>query len=106
MDGTNYPSARKAFMAFGVSKAQRREPRKELRRTGKVEITRAGRTHVIKSATHERRLRIQRVGCLGGVVHVWSAGQKRLRAPKEGADKDPSLGGDCGPVVHNFARMK
>jgi hypothetical protein len=48
MDGIDYPSARQAFMALGLSKAQRQEPRKELRRTGKVEITLAGRTHVIE----------------------------------------------------------
>ena len=38
-------SARQAFMALGFSKAQRHELRKELRRTGKVEIT---FTHVIQ----------------------------------------------------------
>jgi hypothetical protein len=48
MDGVEYPSARQAFMALGLSQAQRREPRKELRRTGKVKITLAGRTHVIR----------------------------------------------------------
>jgi hypothetical protein len=48
LDGIEYPSARQAFMALGLSQAQRREHRKELRRTGKVEITLAGRTHVIK----------------------------------------------------------
>jgi hypothetical protein len=48
MDGIDYPSARQAFMALGLSKAQRQEPRKELRRTNKVEIALAGRTHVIK----------------------------------------------------------
>ena len=46
MDGIDYPSARQAFMALGFSQAQRKEPRKELRRTGKVKITLAGRTHV------------------------------------------------------------
>lgn len=48
LDGIEYPSARQAFMALGLSQAQRREPRKELRRTGKLEITLAGRTRVIK----------------------------------------------------------
>jgi hypothetical protein len=48
MDGIDYPPARQAFRALGLSKAQRRQPRKELRRTGKVKITLAGRTRVIK----------------------------------------------------------
>jgi hypothetical protein len=45
LDGFDYRSARQAFMALGLSKAQRHELRKELRRTGKVEIT---FTHVIQ----------------------------------------------------------
>ena len=45
LDGFDYPSTRLAFMALGLSKAQRHELGKELRRTAKVEIT---FTHVIQ----------------------------------------------------------
>ena len=43
MNDQPYPSVRAALMAIGYTQAQRREPRKEVRRTGEVTV-RVGNT--------------------------------------------------------------
>ena len=50
MNGHDYPSAKGAFNAIGLTTGQRRKHRKELRRTGKVTVTHDNRTYVIETA--------------------------------------------------------